>query len=844
MDIKKYMVILLLLVTSISAQNVPLWKTDLGEPIKDYQFINEGKYIFFTSGEYVWCYEALSGKEVWQMEIEDFEEEGINLLLGEMFLTNSDNKLQAYDALTGKLLWENEYDDIDQSEYTEIFSIKNNAVFRYGDDHIGIDLNNGKELFRMEIDWWGELVDLGSFNYSVLESQNKMFVMEDGDKAVLFDVTTGKRLFENDNYDVNTDLIENGNMWFYETEDQKFLLTVLQDGVAVIDVENNKELMRKEFSIDGDFSVILPTNTGCAIMGEDKFVHFNFQTGKISEFDFPIDDIRSMQTYEIGDKSILIVSMENRLASLDLSESKVLWITKEDDPQFEGYTHSYLKSVGNNILLSYYNGSSDGSYIYLLSIDAFSGKVNYKKNTILSREYIPDFVRAIGNTIATISSALISVATLGNGSSEQLLNDVNSRLGYQNIGFEYDTFEYGDNIIFFAYGAGGTRVGTAAEMWNPATKEEPGQGFVSVNYKTGKINYQSFFSITEGLDVNKIKMLPDLLTNGNIVYKAGNERVIKFNLDTGKKLWEAKIPDKVITETTPINGILYLKVGVQAYYVSLKKDKIKLKETLDEDPFGFVAIDDASGKILWEIDINSDPVLLTPQFNISDYYNPKTNQLYFADLENLYALKMGKNGGKYAWKINFDDVGIGEYDYEETFAIIEKWIGSVPSTSSRTSYIGGGWTMTTTTTTGGYDGESISEFIDDASDASLTSTYTSWGNIWGVSAKNCLRILYGVDKTIIVGPEKIALINSNDGKIIWAKEWDYDNEEVTYVPRVLNGNIVYCMDEELVLIDLNTGKEIYRTEVDEKSKFFVAPNEKNIFNLYDEEISGYSLDSK
>ncbi len=85
------------------------------------------------------------------------------------------------------------------------------------------------------------------------------------------------------------------------------------------------------------------------------------------------------------------------------------------------------------------------------------------------------------------------------------------------------------------------------------------------------------------------------------------------------------------------------------------------------------------------------------------------------------------------------------------------------------------------------------------------------------------------------------LLNSKEGKIIWAKEWDYDNEEVTYVPRVLNGNIIYCMDEELVLVDMNTGKEIYRTDIDEESKFFVAPNEKNIFNLYDEEISGYSL---
>ncbi len=844
MNVKNIIIILSFFVGSIAAQNIPLWKTDLGEPISDYKFINDGKYIFFTSAEYVWCYEAVSGKEVWQMEIEDFEEEGISFLLGELFLTNSDNKLQAYDALTGKLLWENEYDDIDQDEYTEIFSIKNNAVFRYGDNHIGIDLNNGKELFRMEIDWWGELVDLGSFNYSVLEQQNKMFVMED-ETALLIDIATGKRLFENGNYDVNLDLIKNGLKWLYKTKDKNYLLAVLEGGAAVIDVENNKEIMRKEFSIDGDYNVILPTSDGCAIMGEDVFVHFNFQTGEVKEFEFPLDDIRSLKTYTVGGKSILLVSMADQLASIDLSAGTLLWRTKEEDPEFEGYVHRWLKSDGNNILLSYVrgrtSGDKSGSYIYLMGIDGITGKVKFKKNTILSKAHIPDFVRAIGKGISAIATGLMSVAGAGNA-ADQFANQTNDMLGYNKIGFTYETFEYGDNIIFFSGGTKGA--GSEAEMWNTTTREEPGQGFASVNYKTGKLNYQTNFPITAGLNAQEIDMLPNLLHVDNIVYKAGNERVIKFNLDTGKKLWEVKIEDKVISETTPINGVLYLRIGIQSFNVSLKKDEIKVKEKIEEDPFGFIAIDDATGKILWEVETKTDPVLLTPKFNIPNYYNTKTEQLYFADLENLYALKMGKNGGKYAWKINFDDAGIGEFDFEETFAIIEKWIGSVPRSTSTTSYIGGGWSMTTTSTTGGYNSKSVAEFLDDASDASLTSTYTSWGNIWGVSAKKCLRILYGENRTVIFGPEKIALLNSKDGKIIWAKEWDYDNEEVSYVPKILNNKIVYCLDEELVVIDITSGKEIYRTEIEEKSKFFVAPNEKNIFNLYDEEIAGYPLNTK
>jgi outer membrane protein assembly factor BamB len=110
---------------------------DLGEPIKNYDFMKDGKLIFFTSGEYAWCYDSESGQEVWSMEVPDFSDEGISYLLGEMYLTNSDNKLQSYDATNGKLLWEKEYSDIDQSEYTSFEFIENNAVFRYEDVHLG-----------------------------------------------------------------------------------------------------------------------------------------------------------------------------------------------------------------------------------------------------------------------------------------------------------------------------------------------------------------------------------------------------------------------------------------------------------------------------------------------------------------------------------------------------------------------------------------------------------------------------------------------------------------------------------------------------------------------------------
>jgi len=284
-------VALFIFTSFLYSQEAPKWSVDLGESIKTHDFMKDGKLLFFTSGEYAWCYDAVTGKEVWSMELPDFSDDGISYLLGEMFLTNSGNKLQAYDAIEGKFFWEKEYSDVDQSDYDSFEFIENNAVFRYDETHVGIDLNNGTELYRMNIEYWGDLVDLGTFNYSVLYKQDKMMVMENSEIASLYYINTGSKLLSLEDYDINTDLIANGYPWLYKQLDHKNLLFVLDNGAAVIDIVSNKETARREFGIDGDLNVLLPTEVGCAVMGDEKFVHFNFETGAINELEFPIDDI-------------------------------------------------------------------------------------------------------------------------------------------------------------------------------------------------------------------------------------------------------------------------------------------------------------------------------------------------------------------------------------------------------------------------------------------------------------------------------------------------------------------------------------------------------------------------
>jgi len=63
------------------------------------------------------------------------------------------------------------------------------------------------------------------------------------------------------------------------------------------------------------------------------------------------------------------------------------------------------------------------------------------------------------------------------------------------------------------------------------------------------------------------------------------------------------------------------------------------------DPYGFQAFDNVDGKSLWKVSIEIDPGLFTPQFSMTSYYNQTNGNLYFADEQNVYALKMGQERG-------------------------------------------------------------------------------------------------------------------------------------------------------------------------------------------------------
>ena len=249
---KKYILFtlaMLLALTIIAPAQVPKWKLDVGEQIKDYSFLQDGKFLFLTNYEYSWLFDASTGEKVYELRVKNWEKEGVHQLVGEKFLIGTDDDLQCYDALTGKLIWKQEYAKVSQDEFSNLSVRNNNLVLRYKKIHIGIDLETGKELFRMDIKYNSALIDKGSWNWTGLQKQNRLMALLDDDKLGLYSFDDGKQVFEGKDYEVNMKAVEKGYNWCYQSPDERYILFLLDGNVAVIDVVENKEIITERYEV-------------------------------------------------------------------------------------------------------------------------------------------------------------------------------------------------------------------------------------------------------------------------------------------------------------------------------------------------------------------------------------------------------------------------------------------------------------------------------------------------------------------------------------------------------------------------------------------------------------------
>jgi hypothetical protein len=809
----------------LSAQ-VPKWKLDVGEQIKDYNFLQEGKFLFLTNYEYSWLFDAATGAKIYELRVKSWEKKGVHQLIGEKYIIGTGDGLQCYDALTGKQLWQQEYAKVDQDEFTNLSFRNNNVILRYGKIHIGIDLATGKELFRMEIKYNSTLVEKGTWNWTSLEKQNKLMVLLDDDKLGFFSYDDGKQLFDGKDYEISMKVAEKGFDWCYVSPDEHYVVLMLDSHVAVVDAAQNKEVERKEIKPQNDLPSLINTEHGCAVLGKDKVMFFSEKTGTLTEVKAESGDFRTFDILKIGDKDIFFAGLSDAMFAIDLIEGKVLWQTAEKDKNFEGYAHRYLKVDGTNVILAYTRGSGysdDGTNVHIMCIDALSGKVIYRTPAIFNCQlYIPNWTRSLSKFVMST------------------LAGQKNMFGYENIGFNYTMAEFEGNLVFGLISANLLR--------NPDTKEEPGDGVVIVDPKTGQILFKDYVRVSDysSTPPKAPEMKPLIVENK--MFLLGDENIAAYDLSAKKRLWYSeKLLKGIPREAVLVDNVLYIKFGERKFNIGLEPPKglfgtlgMTVNDKYDVDPYGFAAYDVASGKQLWRIETKVDPSFLTPNFSLTNNYDAAAKRLYFADEENIYALQMRADGGKYDYTINLDKNGLGEMPFKKTYAIQEWPIGRKSTTSS--SYSIGSTTYTTTTTSTEIGGADYDKFISDKEEADAACQYQGWGStIWGATAKKTLRAVYAGANIFAIGSEAYALINAADGKIIWKQAWDYDAKNIQYVPRILEDKLVYCLDRQLTCVDFAKGEILWQQKEAKRPLFFNAPNEKYLYVIDEEEIHGYEL---
>ncbi len=813
MNIKKFLSIIFLFATAAFAQ-VPKWTLELDDQIEGYSFFKEGNFLFLRSGANAYLYDAVTGKNVYSLDVDGYEKKGAHQIVGEKYLVSADNKLLCYDAMTGKLIWQKEYDEIDQEDFTELSFAGNVTILRYGLEHLGVDLNSGNELWRNRLSYNSSVISKGGWNVLPLDKQNKLLVLLDADALGLYNYVDGKEVLYVKDFEIDGDLVEKGQQWCCTSSDQRYCIFTLDGFVSIIDAKENKEIFRSETSFDEEKGAIFPTEKGCVVLGDKVVVFMDFTTGRVSEVTASIDDFRTFKIMNVGDQEILFAGLKNEMFAVDLANGKILWRSDKDDKNFQGYAHRYLKVDGNDLLITYTvtSAAAGGANVYLMSINALTGKVNYKTPSLGNTPYgQADWARSIFSPFMKFMK-------------------VENTLGWDDIGFNYSIEEFEGNFVF----------GTLSinNLCNPETRESSGDGIAIINPKTGEILFNDYLRLSDYslMSIGAVRyadMMPYI--KDNIAYLVGNENIAAYDLKAKKRLWVNKETIKGIPrDAMEVDNVLYVKFGEKKFNIDIVPPAIffdgvamKVEDKWDEDPYGFAAYDAATGNLLWRIETEVDPGLLTPNFSLENNYNPATKQLYFGDEENIYALQLRRNGGKFDYITNLSKNNLGGFPLKKTYAIDEWAIGSIGYGGEYTYYRKGG--------------VEYAKFLSAAEEADASVEYNGIFTIWGAAAKKCLRVVYDDNSIFVMGTDGVAMINSSDGKILWVHPWEYDQDNVQFMPCIIDKKFVYCVERNLTSVDMKTGATKWTAKETKRPIFLVSPNNKYIFTINKEVIKGYEL---
>ncbi|MFA6468607.1 MAG: PQQ-binding-like beta-propeller repeat protein [Bacteroidota bacterium] len=792
--IRHISIFILFAVSILSAQQEKnIWKAELDDDIKKMQPIQNGKYLFLWSDEYAWLFENATGKKIWSVEIEEYSDKAVHQVVNDsLYLVANEDTLVCYHMLQNSILWKKSYRGIEQDQFSGVKVVDTLLVLSYTKSDIGASLLDGTEAWRMPIAHQSSLIEEGTVNSIVLERLGKYIVFTENDECVLLSLENGKKLLSLPLSEPNSDLIKQHRAWYYISDDQKFAAFVFNTNYIVIDIEQNKMIAQMPVKISDQFNVLMPTAVGCAAISKDKLVHSNFITAKTSVIPIEAEKIRNIIVAQTDSTAVMIVGLEDNILGWNLDIGKMLWKTALKFQPANGFIHQFVRQDSSNVIVTYLDPSNDLK-LYLMSIDALSGKINYRTFIAHADESLPK--RQLPLPAIPIVTGSTSIG-----------------FGFEQIGFDYQVTVEDTTAKFI--------IRTNAEMIEPNTEKVGGEGLVLVDLRTGVVTAKNYLKVADAMSFEGgLSSIAKPLTAGGLIMLPGNKNLIALDAATGAVRWklgELDLNKTFIFDMAMIDTVLYVRTGgfQQEYTYDAKKDKVSDKKKWEEDDYALIAVDTSVGKVLWTRSLESDPGRIFHDYSIANYTRENT-VLFYSDEKFLYSLALDPvRKGMLTWKFEFSDSGIGTMDFSDLYQQTTHW--SVENTMHPI-------------------------YSDLKRGEIFPYKYTvAAGETLVTSMSKVLYCDYNkaADFLVIFGEDGLAAINPSNGKIAWYYEWDYSAKAVHHRPVQLKENIFYAVDGLAVVLNLHNGAVVAQTKLDKSNAVFVMPDQSSVIAIDKDEVTG------
>ena len=700
---------------------------------------------------------AQDARQLYEFKFKDPKKDGWFDTLQDKYLWFKVKKgYHAFDAYTGKPMWSHkELPDFDGKYSLEI--AEEYLIYSTKKGANRLDVVTGK------LDWSTTLEKLKFKNVdrSWWTDHGRLFQIKNN--FTMLDLDTGEEKWFIP-LKPSSHIAKRGLPWFYENGDNLLFLT--KDGPALIDARTGETRYTVKEKYNGKVDPFIQLDNQLMFFYKKRISLVDLASAtETMSIEGKVEEASSFKTIKIGGKTYVFFGFNNRMIAFDGDSGGKLWETAEDS--VEGSVRWVSKGTDGSVLIvtlrSDKFGKDAGTWLKMYSFNADSGAINW--------------------------SQMIGYSQMASVFVNQAFSSDPGVLRGMDVGIWFEEpIVDGDNLIFMM---------KSLMSGDPVTLERTeSQGFISINTRTGKVNYQAKFPVLDlkgkgypGLGVGPLHdgndAYPGTTIIGNALIAPGFGTLNAVDKSTGAFLWQTETPG-IVTDITNDNGTLLCQIGKMVTSATHEQGKIKTTG-FGVKPYGFISVDANSGKINWSAtDFKIDPTQALAA-------TVDEGVLYGSDGETLYALSLAD--GKFKWQFDIKKAGkAGKITGDKAWAVKEE-------------------------VTHGYN-----------------TIYYEWSN-----PRRILRPEYLGTHFVVFGDKAIIRVNK-DGKLAWTHKWKYDPDQknLLFDPVFVGANddVVYAC-KGFYGIDGKSGELLWEDK-DVKGEFTQVADDLLVVRKKDK-VKGYSL---